>query len=85
MSSKRPIANRGATRAGQARGRRGVAAAWPLLALARAWLRGEPARRLGRLATLAAAFTALVVVLYAKGETPAALAGAAVPGRRCRA
>jgi hypothetical protein len=47
--------------------------------LVRAWLRGELARRLGRLAMLAAAFTALVLVLYAKGETPTALAGSAVP------
>ena len=77
MSTKRPTPNTTTVRI-QVRPRRG-AAATPLRALVRAWLRGELARRLGRLAKLLAAFTALVLVLYAKGETPAALAGSAVP------
>ena len=44
------------------------------LAVAVAALRSEPARRLGRLAVVAAALAGAVVVLYAHGDSPAALA-----------
>ncbi len=57
----------------------------PLLALVHAWLRGELARRLGRLTMLLAALTAVVLVLYAKGEAPAALARAATAAGRSSA
>jgi len=83
MSTQRPTrtAARTATTAKAAT----KTAATPLLALVRAWLRGDLARQLGRLAMLIAAFTALVLVLYANGETPAALAGAAGAGRAANA
>jgi hypothetical protein len=48
------------------------------LALTLAALRGELARRLGRLALIGAALAGAVVVLYQHGDTPAALARPAV-------
>jgi len=48
------------------------------LASALAALRGELARRLGRLALVSAALAGAVVVLYQHGDTPAALARPAV-------